>query len=134
MSKNIFKDYIDACELVKELEEKIREIERENTVHDVVSGSSSEFPYLGKHFHIEGVDPQVNTNYEWEQLRQQKDEAEQLSRQADALMAKASLRLQRIIRYKYFEKLSWNQVADKMGRGATEDSIKKEFQRFMKSN
>lgn len=134
MSKNIFKDYVDACELVKELEERIREIERESTVHDVVSGSSSEFPYLGKHFHIEGVDPQVNTSYEWQQLKQQKAEAERLSKEADNLIAKASLRLQRIIRYKYFDKLSWNQVADKMGRGATEDSIKKEFQRFMKSN
>ena len=40
-------------------------------------------------------------------------------------------RMQRIIRYKIFEELSWSEVAIRMGRKATADSVKKEYQRFM---
>lgn len=32
MNKNIFKNYIDACELEKEIEERIRKLEEENSV------------------------------------------------------------------------------------------------------
>ena len=36
--------------------------------------------------------------------------------------------------YRIFEELSWRQVAMKMGRRATEASVKMEFQRFFKEN
>ena len=42
-------------------------------------------------------------------------------------------RMQRIIRYRYLEGLAWKQVAARMGRKATENSVKKEFERFMKN-
>ena len=42
------------------------------------------------------------------------------------------VRMQRIIRYKVFEGMTWQQVAKKIGRKATEESVKKEFQRFLK--
>ena len=42
------------------------------------------------------------------------------------------VRMKRIIRYKVFEGMTWQQVAKKMGRKATEESVKKEFQRFFK--
>ena len=42
-----------------------------------------------------------------------------------------SMRMQRIIRYKIFEEMTWNEVAERVGRKATELSIKKEYQRFM---
>ena len=40
-------------------------------------------------------------------------------------------RMQRIIRYKIFEDMTWTEVAARMGRNATELSVKKEYQRFM---
>ena len=43
------------------------------------------------------------------------------------------MRMQRIIRYKIFEGMTWKEVAEKMGRKNTENGIKKEFERFMKS-
>ena len=44
------------------------------------------------------------------------------------------IRMQRIIRYKIFEELTWEQTAAKIGRKATGESAKKEFQRFMEKN
>lgn len=44
------------------------------------------------------------------------------------------IRMQRIIRYKIFEELTWEQTAVKIGRKATENGLKKEFERFMKEN
>ena len=41
-------------------------------------------------------------------------------------------RMQRIIRMKYFEKKTWEQVADKMGTDTTGESLRKEFDRFMR--
>lgn len=43
-------------------------------------------------------------------------------------------RMQRIIRYRFFEGLSWEQTADKIGRNTTGESVRKEFERFMKEN
>ena len=42
------------------------------------------------------------------------------------------IRMQRIIRYKYFEGMSWEQVADRIGRMATGDSVRMEVDRFLK--
>lgn len=131
MDINILKDYIDACELEKELEKRIQALEQQSMTHDVVSGSNPDFPYQGQHFHIEGVTQQTDTNYEYEQLKQQRDRIKQLRQQVDEIIAKAPARIQRIIRYKYFDKLSWIQIAKKFS--STPDSIRMELKRYMKN-
>ena len=40
-------------------------------------------------------------------------------------------RMQRIIRYRVFEEMPWNEVAIRMGRNATADSVRMEYIRFM---
>jgi len=40
-------------------------------------------------------------------------------------------RIRRIITLRFIENLSWNKVADRIGGGNTEDSVKKMFYRFM---
>ena len=40
-------------------------------------------------------------------------------------------RIRRIITLRFIENLSWNKVADRIGGGNTEDSVKKSFYRFM---
>lgn len=130
MNKNILKDYIDACELEKELEKRIQTLEQQRMAHDVVSGSNPDFPYQGQHFHIEGVTQQTDTNYEYEQLKQQRDRIKQLRQQADDIIAQAPPRIQRIIRYKYFDNLTWSQVASKIGRNTTGDNIRMELNRY----
>ena len=138
MDKEILKQYIDACELVKEAKEDIRKLKknRKRIEQDRVTGSAHEFPYTKKSYHIEGLaypivkDPDELDRRE-EILKTRIQNAERIKREVDAWMLTIPQRMQRIIRYKIFEELTWNEVAERMGRKATELSIKKEYQRFM---
>ena len=138
MDKQILKDYIDACAQVKETKEQIRKLRKakKRREQDAVKGSSHEFPYTAQTFHIEGIayplvqDPGEEDRLE-EILRERLRNAEKIKHDVEVWMNTISMRMQRIIRYKIFEELTWNEVAERMGRKATELSIKKEYQRFM---
>ena len=137
MDKGILEQYIDACELVKETEEQIRQLKknRKTVVVDTVKGSMHDFPYVPKSFRQEGiaystvVDP-GRLDREELLLEERKAAAAQIKVQVEAWLQTIPLRMQRIIRYRIFEELSWRQVAMKMGRRATEDSVRMEYQRF----
>ena len=138
--KQVLKDYVDACELVKETEEDIRKLKakRGRTVQDSVKGSMQDFPYAPQSFHIEG------TEYTYEDdrrlleeerlLLQRKEHADQIRLRAQQYINFAPIRIQRIIRMRYVMKMSWNEIAGKIGGRATENSLKKEFQRFFDKN
>lgn len=129
--KNIFKEYVDACMLEQELEERIKKIEEKTTVSDVVSGSSQTYPYLERAIYISEEKRKENREYEWENLRIQKERVSRIKDKCEEVLRKAPLRIQRIIRYKYFENMTWDQVAMHFGNTSAE-SLKKEFQRFIK--
>lgn len=132
MNRNIFKDYIDVCELEKELEERIRDLEQQSIAHDVVSGSNPEHPYQAQHFHTEGVVQQTELEVERNNLKRQKDKVKQIRQQAEKIIEQAPVRIRRIIQYKIFEGLSWNETAERMGKRCTENSVRMEFQRYLK--
>lgn len=140
MDKNILSQYIDACELIKETEEEIKKLNRKKktVIQTNVSGSNPDFPYNPQHFKIQGTtfnyadDSQLR--YQKKILEERKSQAEQLKTNVEEWLNTIPPRMQRIIKYKVFEELTWQQVAGKMGRKATEESIKKEFQRFFKEN
>ena len=140
MDKNILSQYIDACELIKETEEEIKKLNRKKktVIQTNVSGSNPDFPYNPQHFKIQGTtfsyadDSQLR--YQKKNLEERKSQAEQLKINVEGWLNTIPPRMQRIIKYKVFEELTWQQVARKMGRKATEESIKKEFQRFFKEN
>ena len=138
MDKEILKQYIDACEQVKEAKVDILRLKknRKKIVQDRVSGSAHEFPYTAKSFHIEGLSyPVVKDPDELDRreaiLQERLQKAEEIKRRVEAWMLTIPQRMQRIIRYRIFEELPWGEVAIKMGRRATADSVKKEYQRFM---
>lgn len=132
MDKTILYDYIDACELIKETEEDIRNHRKRETVHDKVRGSNPEFPYQPMSFPVTGVvESPISEDEEEKLLQEIKDNAKRIKIQAEKVMSAAPIRMQRIIRYKIFEGLTWGQVAVKIGRNATEGSVKMEFLRFM---
>lgn len=60
--------------------------------------------------------------------------AEQIKTQVEAWIHTVPIRMQRIVRYRYVERLPWEQVAGRMGRGATADSVRMEFGRFLRKN
>ena len=140
MDKEILKQYIDACEQVKEAKVDILRLKknRKKIVQDRVSGSAHEFPYTAKSFHIEGLSyPVVKDPDELDRreaiLQERLQKAEEIKRQVEAWMLTIPQRMQRIIRYRVFEELSWNEVTIRMGRKATADSVRMEYTNFMKS-
>ena len=139
MDKEILKQYIDACEQVKEAKADILRLKknRKKTVQDRVSGSAHEFPYTAKSFHIEGLSyPVVKDPDELDRreaiLQERLQKAEEIKRRVEAWMLTIPQRMQRIIRYRIFEELPWGEVAIKMGRRATADSVRMEYTNFMK--
>ena len=137
MDKNILNDYIDACALVQETERDIRALKkkRKTIIQTNVSGSNPDFPYQPQHFNIEGT----TFNYaddsalRWDEglLERRKANAKKIKLNVEEWMLTIPARMQRIIRWKFLEELTWEEVAVKMGRKATGDSVRLEFQRFM---
>lgn len=138
MDKRILEQYIDACELIKETEADIRRVkkQRKTIIQDSVKGSMHDFPYAAQNFRIQGMsytavrDPGALAAYE-RLLEERKARAQEIKVQVEAWLSTIPQRMQRIIRMSIFEKESWGTVAARMGRKATADSIRKEFERFM---
>lgn len=133
MDKRILEEYIDACEVIKEAEAEIRKLESKKsiTANETVSGSNPEFPYNPQHFKVQGTTYSYSDDV---RIRQKKEKAEQLKLQVEVWLISIPFRMQRIIKYKIFEEMTWQQVADRMGRNTTEASAKMEFKRFFEKN
>lgn len=138
MDKSILREYIDACELIRETEEDIRRLRKRETVQDKVKGSNPEFPYQAQSFNLFGTIETrmaaVASKREEDLLLQRRERAQQIKIQVEAWMNTIPLRMQRIIRYRFFEGMNWAAVADKVGKNTSEECVKKEFQRFMRKN
>ena len=141
VSKDILVQYSDLQEEIKELRERIRKtedqiarIEAEGNVADSVSGGDGGI----QHFRIEGFPyPEYSrkktllyarkatlTSLEMELL-------ETLNQVEEFIASVNDSRMRRIINLRFIEGLSWNKVADRIGGGNTEGSVKMAFQRFM---
>ena len=136
MDKRILEDYIDACEFIKETEEEIKKLEkRKRIVQDKVRGSNPEFPYEERSFNlggtIETVEDASALAREKQILEEQRRIASDLKLGVEEGMREIPFRMQRIIRYKFFKELTWEEVATLMGRKYTADGVRMEFQRFM---
>ncbi len=140
MDKQILSDYIDACELVKETEKDILRLnqKKKTIIQEKVKGSMHEFPYTEQNFKIQGsaysTEDDDCLRREEDLLKKRKSNAEWIKVQVEEWMLTIPMRMQRIIRYKFFEGISWEKVAEKMGKNVNENSIKKEFERFLKKN
>lgn len=139
MNKQILSDYIDACKLVKETEKDILRLnqKKKTIIQEKVKGSMHEFPYTEQNFKIHGsafsAKDDDRLRREEELLKQRKAKAEQIKLQVEEWMLTIPARMQRIISYKYFCGDTWEQVAKKVGRKASGESIRKEFESFIKN-
>lgn len=66
-----------------------------------------------------------------EVLKERLRNAARIKQDVEVWINTIPVRMQRIIRYRIFEGMTWEQVAIRMGRGATEASVKMEYLRFM---
>ena len=115
------------------LEKKIAKIEQEGAVIDTVTGG------LGgiQHFKIEGVRSNKHSElrialkgYE-EKLIKREIKAMQIVNDIELFISEIDDALmRRIIDLRFIERLSWQEVADRIG-GNTEDSVRMQFERFM---
>jgi len=130
-------DYIDAKELYDETVNEIARLQRRKgtVLQDSVKGSMQEFPYAAKNFHVAGI---VYSPEDDSKLRQDEDILAERARTTGETRRKVEMyinripaRMQRIIKYKMFDGETWEDVAAKIGRKATADSVKKEYQRFL---
>ena len=137
MDKLVLSDYIDACAFLKETEAEIKKLEgKRRVVQDKVKGSNPEWPFEERSFNLGGV---VDTDADSDRLRHerrlreiQREAAEDLKLRVEEWMMNIPFRMQRIIKYKYFNGLSWDEVATLMGRKCTGDSVRMEYNNFMK--
>lgn len=141
ISKEILIQYSDLQEEVKEVQARIEKtelqiakIEEEGNVVDSVCGGNGGI----QHFRIEGFPyPEYSrkksllyarkatlANLEMELL-------ETLNQVEEFIASVDDSRMRRIITLRFIDNLSWNKVADRIGGGNTEGSIKMAFQRFM---
>jgi len=140
LDKKVLQEYIDACELVRETEKDIQKLnQKKRTVLQTnVKGSSPSFPYTEQQFRIQGslfsVADDDQIRYEAGLLKRRKEAAEEIKRQVEEWMLTIPARMQRIIKYKYLEGMTWEQTAARIGRKATGDSLRMEMERFFKKN
>lgn len=138
MEKSILEQYIDACAIAEDAEKEIQKLEKKKKmiVQTNVSGSNPEFPYNPQHFKVQGTiftyEDDLKLRQEERILKQRQENAEALKIQVQEWLNTIPMRMQRIIKYKIFEGADWEYTAKKIGRGATGESLRKEFQRFLK--
>ena len=139
MDKQILVDYIDACKVVDDTKEEIRKLKknRKRILTDTVKGSSHDFPYTLQTYRTEGLAYSVVKNPDEldrleETLKERLQNAEKIKHDVEVWLNTIPMRMQRIIRYKIFAGLTWAEVAIRMGRKATPDGIRKEYENFMK--
>ena len=137
MDKSILYQYIDACELIKDTEREIERIRnrRREVVTDKVKGSSYDFPFGQISYIIHGIPDNEQDQRALDRkemlLEKRKAAAEEIKLQVEEWLVTVPLRMQRIVKYKVFEGMTWEEVAQKIGRKATGEGIRKEFNRFM---
>ena len=137
MNTQTLKEYIDICELVEETKLELERLQgrRPTVAIDKVKGSMQDFPYSETSFKVEGAVDSGSTQRKVDAqkclLEAQIKEMEKRKAKCERWISQVPVRMQRIIRYKFFDRLSWERVADRMGRGATGDSVRMEFKRFL---
>lgn len=131
------KDYIDAKALQEETIKDIAKLERKRKTieQDSVKGSMSEYPYTAKNFHISGTlyspEDAAALKEDEEILRERAMIAGETRRMVERYMNRIPARMQRIIKYKLFDRDSWDTVAARLGGDKTGDAIRKEFDNFV---
>lgn len=141
VSKDVLKQYIDLKEELKEvtrkiskLEEQILRIEEEGTVKDKVFGGEGG----NQPFNIEGI-PTPEYNRKMAMLHARKatqcllrSDIEEKTLEVEQFISQIDdSRVRRIIEMRFIGGFSWNEVANNIGGGNSEDGVRMTFERFM---
>ena len=148
ITKHILDQYSDLRKEIEEVQEKIDKLnveipKIEKRIHEIENGEKVKDKVRGgdggnQSFNIEGIP--IKEYSKKLLLIQRKTTLELLKleieqKQNDVEEYIASIddsRMRRIVSMRFIDNLSWNEVADRIGGGNTEGSVKMAFQRFMK--
>lgn len=119
MTKELLEQYPDICEEIRGLEEQKR-----RGVSDIVSGSSPEYPYNQHTIKIKGEPPDLHARLEG--LKKLKTDIEDW---VNSLKSREKL----IVTYRALKKMTWPQVAAKMGHRYTENKVKYRYYEAIKN-
>lgn len=139
MIKELLEQADSVIEEIKDIENRLKNIEkREKTIIvDSVTGSEKEFPYIKRNFRVNGIDNKVfgsKTKRQYKKmLKSKKNKYEKMIKQIEyELNYIKDSEIRRIIRYRYYDKLSWIQIQIKMQYNS-EDKARKQLERYLKN-
>jgi len=144
LDKDILVQYTDLQEEIRDIRRRaerargqMERLETEGTVLDAVKGTRQDGTFGS--IRIEGF---PYADYEKRRrslqsyllkLAEMEEKLLELTNQAEEYINSIEdSRMRRIVQYRIMDRLSWYEVADKMGGKATSDSCKKYFERFLK--
>lgn len=141
ISREILIQYSDLQEEVKEVRERIdktekqiAKIEDDGNVVDSVCGGSGGI----QHFKIEGFPyPEYSRKKTLLYARKatlaslEMELLETLNQVEEFIASVEDSRMRRIINFRFIDKLSWVQVANRLDSNSTADGVRMEFNRFM---
>lgn len=147
VDKEILVQYADLQEEIKYLRKKIDSLQNEQAKMEgkkkqsFVKASMKDFPYTRHNVHTEGyvnltnmsahyLNSTINTEIRKLELRYE-NLLQVTNDLLDFIDSINDSHMRMIITYRIIENYSWGQVADAMGGGNTEDSVRKAFVRFM---
>lgn len=147
VTKESLSQYIILKREIKYLSERIDKLRNEqskheeNKEHDMVRASHKYFPYTEHGVQIEGL----TSNTEKMLNATIKCEIRTLERRYDELLQAINEIIEfideipdsyvrMIVTYRFVEGMSWRKIADIIGGGNTEDSIRKTFNRFIEKS
>lgn len=137
MEKKILEQYLDACELIKETEERVGRLKaNQTTLTDKVEGSIHGFPWIKTSFKIEGSpEDEIDLiSREENLLCLQKADAYELKIKVEEWLASTPIRIRRIVHLKYLEGFTWEEVGDRLSGGIGGESVRKELNRYLQEN
>lgn len=140
MNKSIIKQYYDLKREIADIEKRIENLRKQKDpiLKDSVKGSTKSFPYIQTNFKLEGVQqnsPRVRKINKYKKLLENfRDELLDLEIELERnIETIPNIRVRNIIRFKFIDGMSWVQVAHEIGGNATEESVRKEYKRFLEN-
>lgn len=133
---------VQLCDIrleIKELENKIDKLEPKSheIISDSVESTTKYFPIIPTKQKIKGLDQNIIKKIEYYKtiLEERYSKLLDVQIQTEEFINKLpTSRLRRIFNYRYIEQYSWNKVAQLVGGNATDESIRKEHDRFLEKN
>ncbi|MDO4801650.1 MAG: hypothetical protein Q4A15_05755 [Prevotellaceae bacterium] len=131
------KEIVEVEEKIRDLERQIWKIEEEGSVKDkVMGGEGGNHPYTIEGFPYPEYSRKKTLLYSRKTtLEILKDDLLEKTNEVEQFIATVKdSHIRRIIDMRVIKNMSWKTIANKIGGGNTEDSVKKAFYRFIDKN